>query len=250
MIQTQSKKRKEEEGLHASAISTRYANGARGPDLSPVAIPATPSCGRGALCTFATSPIQSVSGRLKRGGGGLVVGAGARSRDGLGRTPLVLETAMRWTGAMRWTARAAGLCLSLTGCGASVSLVVPDGGADVPVVADVPMLVDRPAANDVPMLVDRPAPMDGAITSDGGPPPGCALPGGGVCPVGGRCPAGDGCNTCTCSPGGLLACTEIGCPRDAGPAPCRSASDCRSGQICDGAPGCGTAWTCRPQSGG
>lgn len=44
----------------------------------------------------------------------------------------------------------------------------------------------------------------------------CSLPRGGNCPPGMSCPAGDGCNTCTCGPGQVLACTERACV-DAGP---------------------------------
>jgi hypothetical protein len=142
---------------------------------------------------------------------------------------------MRWT-----TAGVAGLCLALSGCGASVSLSSTDGGADSG--------ADAGDVTDAPILVDRPPSMDVPIRPDSGPPPACVLPGGGLCPVGASCPAGDGCNTCTCGPGGLLGCTARFCPMDAGAAPCRSSTDCPSGQLCDGAPGCGTAWSCRPQT--
>mgnify|MGYP007070991290 CR=1 FL=1 len=60
----------------------------------------------------------------------------------------------------------------------------------------------------------------GACASvDGGPPPVCTFPDGRTCPVGATCPDSDGCNTCTCSPGGTLACTERACV-DAGPPAC------------------------------
>lgn len=58
-----------------------------------------------------------------------------------------------------------------------------------------------------------------ATVVDAGPPPACVLSNGTLCPVGATCPDPDGCNTCTCSPGGALACTERACV-DAGPPVC------------------------------
>lgn len=60
-----------------------------------------------------------------------------------------------------------------------------------------------------------------AGTVDGGAPrdvagAGCALPDGGTCAEGAACPSPDGCNTCTCTAGRLLACTERACVIDAG----------------------------------
>jgi hypothetical protein len=83
-------------------------------------------------------------------------------------------------------------------------------------------------------------PSDGSAPSDGGPIRGCSLPGGGVCAYGQACPAGDGCNSCTCSPGGMLACTTAFCPTG-----CTTTRDCPLGQECAGGQGCGTPWTCQ-----
>lgn len=73
----------------------------------------------------------------------------------------------------------------------------------------------------------------------------CTLSGGGTCAVGASCPAGDGCNSCSCSADGRLACTERACAPDAGRVPCQSTAEC-GGQLCDGTPGCGTPWFCVP----
>ncbi len=69
-------------------------------------------------------------------------------------------------------------------------------------------------------------------SSDSGPRA-CVFPDGRTCAVGASCPAPDGCNTCTCSAWGALACTERACvdagpPVDGGPAGCTLAN----GAIC------------------
>lgn len=56
--------------------------------------------------------------------------------------------------------------------------------------------------------------VDGGTPRDAGTA--CALPGGGTCAEGATCPSPDGCNTCTCTGGRLLACTERACAIDAG----------------------------------
>lgn len=69
----------------------------------------------------------------------------------------------------------------------------------------------------------------------------CALPNGGQCAVGQSCPAGDGCNLCSCSSTGVLACTARACLQT-----CTSPTDCPAGTTCAGAAGCGVPWTCQP----
>lgn len=69
----------------------------------------------------------------------------------------------------------------------------------------------------------------------------CALPDGGTCAEGAACPAPDGCNTCTCSAGRLLACTERACAIDAGMS-CvlRDGRTCAIGASCPASDGCNT----------
>ncbi len=97
------------------------------------------------------------------------------------------------------------------------------------------------------------APGDGAVGADGSVdatlPDGaaaCRLPNGSLCAVGQTCPAGDGCNTCACSAGGGLACTERACV-DAGAC---GPMDARGEGACDLF--LGVVWTgtaCNPVSG-
>lgn len=74
---------------------------------------------------------------------------------------------------------------------------------------------------------------------------GCALPGGGVCALGATCPSPDGCNTCTCTADGRLACTERACAPDAGPG-CQLSDGriCPVGMSCPAGDGCNTC-TCQ-----
>src|SRR4051812_15481071 len=86
--------------------------------------------------------------------------------------------------------------------------------------------------------------VDGGQFADGfGPRPeadtNCHFPDGRICPLGQSCPADDGCNQCSCSTGGVLACTERDCVRT-----CRTSADCLRGQECSGPAGCDVQWTC------
>lgn len=74
---------------------------------------------------------------------------------------------------------------------------------------------------------------------------GCMLFNGGFCPVGQRCPAGDGCNVCSCSAGGMLACTLRACVDAGTSTSCRSGAECANGQECVFAtPSCGVMGEC------
>jgi hypothetical protein len=59
----------------------------------------------------------------------------------------------------------------------------------------------------------------GSAAGAGGAGGGCTF-GGMTYPVGASFPAGDGCNTCSCTAGGQVACTLRACPPDAGAPVC------------------------------
>lgn len=58
------------------------------------------------------------------------------------------------------------------------------------------------------------------------------LSNGGFCPLGQSCPAGDGCNVCSCSANGMLACTLRACIDAGTTTACRSGAECANGQEC------------------
>ena len=87
-----------------------------------------------------------------------------------------------------------GLFGAVAGCGNATISVPPSTDAAV---TDVP-----PAQTDVPVVADL--------------GPGCRLSDGSFCAMAASCPSPDGCNTCSCGPNGVVACTARACV-DAGP---------------------------------
>lgn len=91
----------------------------------------------------------------------------------------------------------------------------------------------------------RDAATDGTDRSDGGD---CILYNGTRCSRGATCPARDGCNQCTCSADGQLACTLLPCV----PRRCRSAAECGRNEVCVFEQGCvrdgENTGTCQQQS--
>lgn len=85
------------------------------------------------------------------------------------------------------------------------------------------------------------------VAADQGTPVTCECPAG-RCAVGTSWRASDGCNTCSCTAGGQVGCTLIGClPPDAGPPPvdapptvrlCGSNAECAANEVCEFEQGC------------
>ena len=79
----------------------------------------------------------------------------------------------------------------------------------------------------------------------------CRFPDGTTCRQGQSCPSPDGCNTCSCSSDGTIACTARAC-LDGGPPDvpvartCRSTADCARGEECHITEGCATPSYCGP----